>query len=64
MGSQASFDVEKIGELVIPFKKNENGTYSQGVDVVFDFITAELKVTGRQHNLNTRVRLVLDFFES
>lgn len=64
MGSQASFDVEKIGELVIPFKKDENGTYRQGVDVVFDFSTAELKVTGRQHNSNTRVRLVLDFFES
>ena len=60
-------DVRKIGELNIPFckeKEGENNSANQGVDIMFDFFTAEIKVTGCYHGSDESFRLVLDFLGS
>ena len=57
-------EVEKIGELVVPFHKKTTDTDDRAVDVMFDFSTAEIKVTGCYHNSTKTFRLVLDFLEA
>ena len=54
-------DVQKIGELIIPFHGDSS---DQTVDVMFDFSTAEIKVSGYHRKSQTQVRLVLDFLEA
>lgn len=53
-------DVHKIGELVIPLTDVTDS--NRTVNVMFDFSTAEIKVTGEQQSTGTKVKIVLDFF--
>ena len=60
-------DVQKIGELLIPFCNaggDDSNLEDQQVDVMFDFSTAEIKVNGYHHKSQTKVRVVLDFLEA
>ena len=57
-------DVQKIGELIIPFHNADSDLEAQTVDVMFDFSTAEIKVSGYHRKSQTQVRLVLDFLEA
>ena len=55
-------NVQKIGELIIPFHNIESGgdLEDQAVDITFDFSTAEIKVSGYHQKSQTKVGLVLD----
>ena len=58
-------NVRKIGELKVPFRKrrgDETECADQSVNVMFDFSTAEIIVTGSYNGSDTPLRLVLDFF--
>ena len=60
-------DVQKIGELIIPFlndKSYKNELEDRKVDVIFDFSTTEVKVKGYDTKSGTNVRVVLDFLEA
>ena len=58
-------DVQKIGELIVPFRKVDSSNFKdQRVDVMFDFSTAEIKVSGYDRKSQTKVRVVLDFLEA
>ena len=60
-------DVRKIGELKVPFRKireDIDDSADRAVDVMFDFSTAEIEVTGCHHGSDTTFRLVLDFLGS
>ena len=60
-------DVRKIGELKVPFRKireDVDDSADRAVDVMFDFSTAEIEVTGCYHGSDTTFRLVLDFLGS
>ena len=56
-------DVRKIGELKVPFRKRrqDEDDNDRAVDVMFDFSTAEIIITGCYHGSNTSFRLLLDF---
>jgi hypothetical protein len=57
-------NVEKIGELLVPFHKTgeeDSDTDDCAIDVMFDFNTAEIIVTGRHHGSKDTFRMVLDF---
>ena len=59
-------DIQKIGELIVPFRTAESDDSDlddQKVDVMFDFSTAEIKVNGYDHKSHTRAKVVLDFLE-
>lgn len=56
--------VQKIGELMIPFHNAESGdSNDRAVDVMFDFSTAEVKVSGYNRQSRAKVKLVLDLLE-
>lgn len=58
-------DVHKIGELVISLDNTDSSSIEEKtVDVIFDFSTAEIKVSGIHRKSQTDVRVVLDFLES
>ena len=66
-------DIQKIGELIIPFLKDETEEGAQGADkqpitnlerkveVTFDFSHTEIQVRGYDKLSNTEVKVVLDF---
>ena len=59
-------DVQKIGELLVPFRTAESDDSDlddRKVDVMFDFSTAEIKVNGYDRKSQTKARVVLDFLE-
>ena len=59
-------DVQKIGELLVPFRTAESDDSDlddRKVDVMFDFSTAEIKVNGYDCKSQTKARVVLDFLE-
>ena len=69
-------DVQKIGELIIPFLKEDAEEGPQGsdkqpitaverkVEVTFDFSHTEIQVKGYDKLSNTEVKVVLDFLSS
>ena len=57
-----SVDVQKIGELIIPFHECDEGEESdREVDVMFDFTSTEIQVKGYEHQSQTEVKVVIDF---
>ena len=57
-----SADVQKIGELKVPFRECDEGEESnQEVDVMFDFTSTEIQVKGYEHQSQTEVKVVIDF---
>jgi len=69
-----SADVQKIGELMVPFPKGDCEEGAQGVsepansqrkvEVTFDFSHTEIQVKGCDKLSNTEVKVVLDFLSS
>ena len=67
-------DVQKIGELMVPFPKEDQEEGAQGinespnsqrkVEVTFDFSHTEIQVKGYDKISNTEVKVVLDFLSS
>ena len=55
-------DVQKIGELTVPFPEAESDE-DRRVDVIFDFSSAEIKVKGYDRKSQNEVKVVLDFLE-
>lgn len=67
MSTRQWVHVQKIGELKVPFRKNRvenDDTADRAIDVMFDFNTAEVIVTGRYRDSSTTFRLVLDFLDA
>ena len=57
-----SADVQKIGELIVPFPECDEGEDSdREVDVMFDFTSTEIQVKGYDHQSQTEVKVVIDF---
>ena len=57
-----SADVQKIGELIVPFREQDEGEESdREVDVMFDFTSTEIQVKGYEHQSETEVKVVIDF---
>ena len=63
-GSSPRVDVQKIGELIVPFSKTESDDEDRRVNVMFDFSCAEIKVKGYDCKSQNEVRVVLDFLEA
>ena len=57
-------DVQKIGELIVPFAKSDSEeSDSREVEVMFDFSSTEIQVKGYNSKSKTEVKVVLDFLE-
>ena len=55
-------DVQKIGQLIIPFPEHNRAEVGdQEVDVFFDFTSTEIQVKGYERQSQTEVKVVIDF---
>ena len=68
-------NVEYLGELIVPFRTTDNDEFEetadsdqcmddQAIDVIFDFSSAEIKVSGFHRKSETEVRVILNFLEA
>ena len=59
-------DVQYVGEMIVPFRTAESAECidDQAIDVIFDFSSAEIKVSGFHRKSETEVRVILNFLEA